>query len=156
MINKNVSNTCDRNSIETKPVAGNIKNYLPEWEKLTNDKNVLNLVTSYDIELENMPIQKIEPHPINFSQEEKTFVANEIEKLLEKGVIKLSEEEREQYVSNIFLRPKKDNSYRMILNLKILNQDIQHHHFKMDSIQTCIDLMVPDGYMASLDLKDAY
>ena len=90
MINKNVSNTCDRNSIETKPVAGNIKNYLPEWEKLTNDKNVLNLVTGYDIELENMPIQKIEPHPINFSQEEKTFVANEIEKLLEKGVIKLS------------------------------------------------------------------
>lgn len=44
----------------------------------------------------------------------------------------------------------------MILNLKDLNQFIPYHHFKMDNIYSCIRLMKPLCYMASIDLKDAY
>ena len=44
----------------------------------------------------------------------------------------------------------------MILNLKNLNQDIECHHFKMDTLLTALTLITPGCYMASIDLKDAY
>ena len=44
----------------------------------------------------------------------------------------------------------------MIVNLKELNKFVEYEHFKMDSIHTCIELMRPNCYMASIDLKNAY
>ena len=61
-----------------------------------------------------------------------------------------------QIVSSIFLHPKKDGSYRLNLNLKQFNTNVVYHHFKMDSIQTIVQLVTPNCFMASLDLKDAY
>ena len=49
----------------------------------------------------------------SFSESESKLLQNEIEKLLQ---LKLTE--TEQYISPIFLRPKKDGNYRLILNLK--------------------------------------
>ena len=39
-----------------------------------------------------------------------------------------------QVISSIFLRKKKNGSYRMILNLKGLNEFIEYKHFKMESL----------------------
>ena len=61
-----------------------------------------------------------------------------------------------EYISNIFTRPKKNGAYRVILNLKQLNEQVDKHHFKMDTIHTCVQLITPGCYMASLDLRDAY
>ena len=44
----------------------------------------------------------------------------------------------------------------MILNLKSFNENVTHHHSKMDNIWSAIRLMKPGCYMASIDLKDAY
>lgn len=44
----------------------------------------------------------------------------------------------------------------MILDLSNLKGDLRYQHFKMESLQTAIDLMTPGCYMASLDLADAY
>ena len=38
-----------------------------------------------------------------------------------------------EYISSIFIRPKKDGTYRLILNLKNLNDHVEYHHFKMDT-----------------------
>lgn len=54
------------------------------------------------------------------------------------------------------MRLKKDGSYRLILNLKPLNEFVSYYHFKMDTIQTALKLMRPGCFMASVDLKDAY
>ena len=59
-------------------------------------------------------------------------------------------------MSNIFCRPKKDGSVRIILNLKRLNKMVDYHHFKMDTLNHAIALMTKGCYMASIDLKDAY
>jgi hypothetical protein len=75
---------------------------------------------------------------------------------LERGIIVISDHEEGEFISNVFLREKKDGSFRMILNLKDFNQFIPYHHFKMDNINSCICLMKPLCYMASIDLKDAY
>ena len=60
-----------------------------------------------------------------------------------------------EFLSNVFLRPKKDGSFRMILNLKNLNLDVEYNKFKMDTLQSILKL-VTGCYMATIDLKDAY
>ena len=86
-----------------------------------------------------------------------SVVRTEIHKLLAKGVIVQSQHEPDEFISPIFLLPKKDGTYRMILNLKRFNQYVVYHHFKMDTLDTGIKLMKPGcHYMASIDLRDAY
>ena len=44
----------------------------------------------------------------------------------------------------------------MILNLKQFNTDVTFCHFKTKSIKEVIDIVIPNVYMASIDLKDAF
>ena len=79
--------------------------------------------------------------------------------LLDKGIIIIhvpSEHETCEFISTIFVRPKADGSFRLILNLKRLNEHIVYHHFKMESLKSVIQLMEKDCFMASVDLRDAY
>lgn len=59
-------------------------------------------------------------------------------------------------LSSIFLTPERDGSYRLILNLKKFNRLVVNHHFKVDSLYTITKLLVPNCFMASIDLQDAY
>ena len=61
-----------------------------------------------------------------------------------------------EFISPIFVRPKKDGTNRMILNLKDLNQHLQCLHFKMETLIDAIRLMTPKCFMGSVDLKDVY
>ena len=62
----------------------------------------------------------------------------------------------EEFISTISIRPKKDGTYRLILKLKNLNDHVEYHHFKMDTLQSAIWLMKQNCYMASVYLQDAY
>ena len=58
----------------------------------------------------------------NFSQDEQKFLESEIERLLEMAVIELTEHSSGEFISKIFLRPKKQKGKsRLILHLKSLN-----------------------------------
>ena len=63
---------------------------------------------------------------------------------------------RTGYIYSIFLREKRDGSHRVVLNLKGLNEFVQGHHFKMETLDTAVRLMKPGGYVSYLDLEDAY
>ena len=95
-------------------------------------------------------------HKLSFNPCEIAFLYSEIERLLSMGVIVKSEPEQGQFLSNVFLRPKKNGSFRLILNLRELNKNVTYRHFKMDTLDNCINLMSPNCFMASLDLRDAY
>ena len=140
----------------TTAVAGRIQHFLGKWKQLTHDPSILSAVKGYKIEFYLSPVQFTPPRAINFSAQEAANVNAQISKFLEKGIIIKSSHEEGEFISNIFLRPKKDGSFRMILNLKDLNNFVCFHHFKMDSIHTCSQLMRPHCYMASIDLRDAY
>ena len=54
----------------------------------------------------------------------------EIDKLLLEGDISETTHYPGEYISTVFVRPKKDEDHRSILNLKNLNDHVaEHHHF---------------------------
>ena len=91
-----------------------------------------------------------------FAPEEEAIIRSEISSLLAKQVIEPAEHEPGEIISNIFLRPKKDGSHRLILNLKELNQSVSYVHFKMETLSSILKLVEQNAFMAAVDLKDAY
>ena len=122
----------------------------------TTDPNIIVLVTGTTLELENVISQVEKPIPFKFDKVKEQKIDHEISRLLNKGVICRAEPISDQYLSNIFTRDKPDGSIRLILDLADLNENIVYRHFKMDSLNTAIDLMSQNCYMASIDWKDAY
>ena len=136
--------------------AGCIKSCFNAWSQLTSDPHILQMVKGLKIELESFDNCSPEEKSASLSSEEKKFIGAELIKLESKGVISKCSFSKFQNVSPIFTCPKKDGSHRLILNLKKLNLDIPYKHFKMDSLQTALQLITPGCFMTSVDLKDAY
>ena len=137
-------------------MAGRIKYFIKNWEELTTDSFILNVVMGCKIDLLHTPHQHYFPNEKKFSGKEKLFVQEELAKLLHKHVIIPSKHEKDEFVSTIFLTPKKDGSFRLILNLKKFNHFVRYQHFKMESLKQVIQLMKPGCFMASLHIHDAY
>ena len=138
--------------------AGRISNYLSEWRKITSDPQILSYVTGVEIERKELPQEKesVIQRETRFTEREKSLIEKEISTLLGKKVLEIAKPCVGEVISPIFLTPKPDGSYRMILNLKKFNKQVVYRHFKMDTLNTIVNLMSKDCYMASLDLKDAY
>ena len=79
----------------------------------------------------------------------------EVQKLLDKGPVKAVDPCPDQFISRIFLVPKKNGSFRPIINLGLVNHFMESLHFKKESLATLKDLLRPGKWMASVDLKDA-
>ena len=107
------------------------------------------------IECTATPVQHKYPNQI-FSEHEHPIVRQEVHTLLEKCVITKVSPIPGQILSNVFLRPKKDWTHRLILNLKRFNESVSHYRFKMDSLSTITKLVTQNCYMATVDMKDAY
>ena len=56
------------------------------------------------------------------------------------------------FISNIFLVPKDEERWRLILNLKSLNDFMAYEHFKMEDIRCVKDLLSRGDHMCTLDL----
>ena len=114
------------------------------------------MVKGCTLEFATYPHHTCQPKEIKFSSRECLAIKIELQRLLDKGIIIPSEHETCEFISTIFVRPKADGSFRLILNLKRLNEHIVYHHFKMESLKSVIQLMEKDCFMASVDLRDAY
>jgi hypothetical protein len=44
----------------------------------------------------------------------------------------------------------------MILNIKKLNEFVDHDHFKMDTLKTALQLVEKDDWFISIEFSDAY
>ena len=64
------------------------------------------------------------------SETQTESVDTEVSNLLCKQAIEACDLEAGEYIPPIFTQPKKDGSHRMMINLKSLNKNITHHHFK--------------------------
>ena len=138
--------------------GGRLAQFVEKWTEITQDSEILSTVQGLAIEFEDVhelaKLTEIKQHKLTKS--EKEIIDAEIMKLASKNVITQCQPEPQQFVAPIFVRPKKDGTHRMILNLKHLNQNVTYEHFKMETLQTALKLVTPNCYMASIDLKDAY
>ena len=75
---------------------------------------------------------------------------------MKEGIIESASYTQNQYISQIFPRPKRAGGIRIILNLSKLNIYVEYKHFKMESLNSALLLMKPNCFMASIDLRDAY
>ena len=137
-------------------MGGSIANKILEWEKLTSDPDILSTVKGLKIEFVDIAPSNSSKVEYVTNSEGKTFIKQEIKKLIDQKVIVRCESEQGQVTSPIFLREKSDNSHRLILNLKSLNKDVVYKHFKMDTISTILNLVGKDCFMTKVDIKSAY
>lgn len=96
------------------------------------------------------------PPPHKYSESEKLSIIESIQELEAYGAISTCVACKDQFISNIFLRPKPNGKMRLILNLKQLNKFIDTSHFKIEDFRTTLKLMSRDCFMATLDIKNAY
>ena len=93
---------------------------------------------------------------VNANENDSNIIEAEIKNLLDKKVIQEVTFVEGQFISPIFVRPKKNGEYRMILNFKKLNESVEYHHFKMDTLEFALNLIKPNSFCASIDLRHAY
>ena len=103
---------------------------------MTSDRKILDMVEHCHLEFTENPYQQYPKPPIKFNSHEAAIIDGEIQQLLGKGVLEETDPTHGQYVSTIFLRKKKNGSYRLNLSLRGLNASIEYQHFKMESL-TC-------------------
>lgn len=137
-------------------IAGRLKYFASTWETITSDAWILDCISHCHIDFTEIPFQAVIPQPIRFSESESLIVEESVKTLLDKGAIKRAHPGNGEFVSNIFLRPKKDGSIRPIINLKQLNKFVKYFHFKMETFEYALTLIRQDCFLASIDLKDAY
>ena len=80
----------------------------------------------------------------------------EVATLLEKGALNMVKPVLGQFLSSLFLVPKRDGNSRPLINLKELNVFLKYDHFKMEGIHLVRDLLQPQDWLGKIDLKDAY
>lgn len=89
--------------------ARRFKYFSDEWEKITSDKNILEIVKNWEIELkENIAPTKCE---FRFNAIVSEVIHQEIKNLSNMGAIVDASHETDQFISFIFVRPKKRCEY---------------------------------------------
>ena len=134
-----------------------MKNFLQNWKCITSDPVIIDIVKNgLKIDFNIYPPPTCVPCQYPFNETETKIIDHLMEKLLTKKVVIPADIQKDDFFSPIFTRPKKDNDYRFILNLKQLNLSVNSPHFKMDSIKSVQNIIKPNVWLASIDLKDAF
>jgi hypothetical protein len=79
-----------------------------EWEKITSDLEILDMVSSQHIEFDTTPLQNYSRSLSKCTEAKQAVIRAEIVKLLHKVVIVRAQHEPGEFMSPIFIRPKKD------------------------------------------------
>jgi len=116
----------------------------------------LSAIEGYKIPFICEPSQYHVPSQPMFTDSENRAIDEIIDSLLSSGAIVKVQLPKVKFLSKIFVVPKSDGRYRLILNLKDLNQYLPEEHFKMEDYRSVCNLMTNNAYMGKIDLKDAY
>ena len=136
--------------------AGTLSRNLPKWREFTSDPWNLQAVSGYHLEFETTPHQVNLPKFPKFTKRETALIESEIRKLISKGAVTELSPCDDEFISTVFLVPKKTGDFRPVINLKPLNQFVEKIHFKMDNIRMALNCISPGDFMVSIDLKDAF
>ena len=128
--------------------------FLPNWRRITADPAILETIRGYKLEFTSPAVQSRVRQPLQFSCSETEKIDPEISALLDKEALHVVKPVSDQFISNLFLVPKRDGKSRPVINLKDLNTFLQYDHFKMEGIHLLRDLLQPHDWLGKIDLKD--
>ena len=130
--------------------------FLPNWRQITSDPDILMTVAGYKLPFTSPPHQASAKTALTFSRHKSEKIDSEVALLREKGVLHVACPVSDQFVSSLFLVPKRDGNSRPVINLKDLSVFLQYDHFKMEGIHLLCDILQPNDWQGKIDLKDAY
>ena len=136
--------------------GGQVSHCLDFWRQLTSDRTILQTVSGEIMEFIGDPPTQTSHPPNSVCKGHTNLLAKEIKSLVSKNVLRACNHTPGEFISPIFTVSKKDGGVRLILNLKKFNSFVENYHFKMDNINTILELITPNCWMAVIDLKDAY
>jgi len=90
------------------PVGGRLKHFAQNWREISNDQWVISTVSEgLCLDFNSPPIQSFRLPEISMNEEQMALCESEVMALILKQAIVLSEEKFENFISNIFVIPKK-------------------------------------------------
>ena len=142
------------------PVGDRMQVAYPNWQAIgASDYIVSVLKHGYSLEFKSQPplVTNPEPFYLNLSQEQNQILDEEMQKFLDGHVIEeVHDLSSPGFYSPLFLRPKTDKGWRIIINISELNKHLVYHRFKMETLNTVRQGLKPGFYAFSIDLKSAY
>ena len=109
--------------------SGRIRHFFSNWKNMTSGKSILSMVKELELNFLSEPVQNRFPKSMNMSKKARMLVENEIQRLLRKEAITRTNYCKNKFVSNHFLREKKDGRYRPMYQL------LPYYHFKMEGLK---------------------
>ena len=104
------------------PLAGRLKFYLENWEKLTQDVNILSIAQGFKIPFSQTAFQYGPPKLARMNMEERLQINSKIKEMLNKGAVQQVKSEPGEFLSNFFLVNKNDGGHWPVINLKFCEQ----------------------------------
>ena len=134
------------------------------WKKSGADPSLLALIRDgHKINFEDAPPPCTLPaqrYETKLATEQMTVIRSEIASLLAKGAIReVPRAEAESvpgHYSQIFAVPKPGGKWRVVINLKPLNEYVAKETFTMETSRYVLSLLKPGDFGAVVDLTDAY
>ena len=142
--------------LEQMPKAGRVKHFAKNWQRLKNEPMILDIVRGYEIPFILPPRQSRLPNVCQLTTEAPDLLDQEVQDMLRKGAIVVSDPKEDQLLSSLFLVKKKDGGNHAVVNLKDLNRNIPYQHFKMEELFLLKEMLLPGDRMCKIDLNDAY
>ena len=137
-------------------MGGRLAHFVEKWEEFTDNKWVLSTVQHGF----RIPFSKIPPLlsvPIKMSQSSSPFIREEMETILKKRAVeRVQNPGTPGFYSWIFLVPKKNVKFHLIIDLYLLNRYIEKQSFKMETVKSVRQAMKLNDWAVSIDLTDAY
>ena len=94
--------------IKQLPKAGRVKHFVKNWQKLTNNPMILDIVRGYEIPFILPSWQSKLPNSCQLTKEASDLVDQEVQDMLKKGAIVVTDPKEDQFLTSLFLVKKKD------------------------------------------------
>lgn len=135
--------------------VGSTKRHIEFWRSITDNSEVLNWIENgVPLPFSSQPRKYCFPNRA-FSKSESNFIDSEISKLLNTGAISRSVYQP-HCVNPISCVPKKNGKFRLVIDLRHLNNHIKVPYFKQEGIDIVCENIVYGDEFISIDLKDGF
>ena len=143
------------------PVGARLRHYWENWRVIQADEWVVSVLREglmLDFKESVALVRDPVYFPLPASPLKSAALVAEVQRLLDKEVVSpVARPHSPGFYSHIFVVAKaQPGKWRLVINLKELNQHLVVPHFKMETVASLLASVLPGQWAFSLDLTDAY